>query len=680
VQVSASIVLQDLVSPALMSVIQATRQTVLALQQLEGTTESQKAALQSASISISQAEAEINRMASAFRAASGAVGGLSGPERDAARASDELARGAKNAGEEIRRLGDVSGSSGKNIGNMVRDLLAATGGLYILNRAFGAVRSGIQSAIDRGVAFMVNMEQIRTSLNVMIGDVTKANRYLADVLAFAKHTPFQFPDLANLGRNLIAFGMEAENTLPVLNAIGDAVGAIGGGRNELMMIGAAFGDIVSAGQLSMQEVRRLQEHGIPALQIIANQLGKSAQDTMKLISGGAIDANAAIAMLVKGIEEGTDGLAGKTAATGGMMQNIKQTWTGALDTLSTSLRNLGTTAVEGVFPLFKDIILETAATINSLSQTAKPVFEWMAQAGQWIHDNWSVVGPVFFGVATALGILTAATIFHGTILPIVTSAWAAFNAVLRANPIILVISLVASLISILVSLWKTNDNFAAALYRIWNKIVAFFWTVVEGIASAFEWMAQYVGKVFDTLINGIIKGINKVLELVNRVTGSSYKIEAEFSMENVAKGMREYAQIQKELAKQRASDAGVQTFIAGRQAARADDVAPIKTPMPDVSPSLLNPSGFSPNEMIGNIGKVDKVGKIEQPVDISSEDLKIIRELAEINAINNFVTLTPSVSITTGDIRERADVDELIRRIEDYLSRELATTARRVYG
>src|SRR5690606_41765894 len=64
----------------------------------------------------------------------------------------------------------------------------------------------------------------------------EAKRYLDDLYAFARTTPFAFPDLVTAGRNLIAFGMDARNTIPVLQAIGDAAAAVGGGTQEMMQI------------------------------------------------------------------------------------------------------------------------------------------------------------------------------------------------------------------------------------------------------------------------------------------------------------------------------------------------------------------------------------------------------------------------------------------------------------
>ncbi|CAI6087170.1 hypothetical protein [Cohnella sp. JJ-181] len=83
---------------------------------------------------------------------------------------------------------------------------------------------------------------------------------------------------------------------------------------------------------------------------------------------------------------------------------------------------------------------------------------------------------------------------------------------------------------------------------------------------------------------------------------------------------------------------------------------------------------------IDSIGKVGEVGKIGDTVDISSEDLKVMRDLAEIKAIQNFVTLTPTVEVTTGPIMKEMDVDEVIIRINRSMEEEIASSAQSVFA
>lgn len=85
------------------------------------------------------------------------------------------------------------------------------------------------------------------------------------------------------------------------------------------------------------------------------------------------------------------------------------------------------------------------------------------------------------------------------------------------------------------------------------------------------------------------------------------------------------------------------------------------------------------NNANNNINRVNEVGRVNETVDISSEDLKMMRELAEIQAIQNFVELTPTVQMTTGNINNAGDIDTIINKIGQKLNEEFISTAQGVY-
>jgi len=67
-------------------------------------------------------------------------------------------------------------------------------------------------------------------------------------------------------------------------------------------------------------------------------------------------------------------------------------------------------------------------------------------------------------------------------------------------------------------------------------------------------------------------------------------------------------------------------------------------------------------------------------MDVSNEHLEMMRDLAEQESVQNFVTLTPTVQVTTGDIKEEADINTIISRIETYMENELVNSAEGVYA
>ncbi|GKX29194.1 phage protein [Vallitalea longa] len=71
---------------------------------------------------------------------------------------------------------------------------------------------------------------------------------------------------------------------------------------------------------------------------------------------------------------------------------------------------------------------------------------------------------------------------------------------------------------------------------------------------------------------------------------------------------------------------------------------------------------------------------VDNTVDVSSEDLKIMRDIAEMQAIQNFVTLTPTVKVTTGDIHKDVDVNTVVDKITNSLNEEVSANVKGAYN
>lgn len=62
-----------------------------------------------------------------------------------------------------------------------------------------------------------------------------------------------------------------------------------------------------------------------------------------------------------------------------------------------------------------------------------------------------------------------------------------------------------------------------------------------------------------------------------------------------------------------------------------------------------------------------------------SEDIRLLREIAEMRAVSYNTTLTPHITFGDMHIRETVDAEEVVRIITEELERELAISGQRVY-
>ncbi|WP_410769577.1 tape measure protein [Fontibacillus sp. BL9] len=357
--------------------------------------------------------------------------------------------------------------------------------------------------------------------------------------------------------------------------------------------------------------------------------------------------------------------------------------------------------------------------LNALLQAFEPLIQAIGAGAQFIYDNWSSISPIFWGLVSAVGAYVAITAIWTAVTWLQVAANRALAVSLLTNPIgwiALAIGVVIGMIykwiqsvgglkiawmivcNALLTAWDwVKIGFMTGVYwvmNLFNKLQLSFKTVSTNIQNFMGDMKAGVLMLLQKMVNGAIDIINDFIDTLNKIPGVSIDLIEQKTfgttaqLENeAAKQARnnELAQYKDKIDKQIADrDAALKTMkseaklataarsaeISAAQAAKAANDAARKNDNTSKVPNV--PAG-------GTIDKVNKVGKIEDKVDISSEDLKTMRELAEMKSIQNFVTLTPTVSITTGPVTKDADIDEIVSRIEKTLEEEIASSAAGVY-
>lgn len=334
-----------------------------------------------------------------------------------ANANKNLSQLNKNSGSIVKTSGTLSramqgvGTAGVNMTKRVSSgittgLIAPFRGAINMVKqyagALGVLSGGALAAT--GMGRLSAIENAKTSLTVMMGDAKTAKAFLDDVLDFAKTTPFAFPDLAETSRNLIAFGMDKAKVVPTMKAIGDAAAATGKGSEGLQQVAGAFGDMQISAQLSLGPIRSLEAAGVPALKILANQAGVSTDAMAKSISKGSIDSQKAIDQLVQGMQDGTDGLAGRTAAMAGIMEETKKNWTGSVDSLKSSISSTMATLLEPAKPHIQSAMAWFGSTFSklppivfSIVNTVKPAFKGIGEAFKNVGQYATSIFSIFKG-------------------------------------------------------------------------------------------------------------------------------------------------------------------------------------------------------------------------------------------------------------------------------------------
>lgn len=323
---------------------------------------------------------------------------------------------------------------------------------------------------------------------------------------------------------------------------------------------------------------------------------------------------------------------------------------------------------------------------NTLLQTFEPVLQAIGRGAQWIYDNWSTLEPIFYGAAagalfyaTAMGILAARTWLadienRKLIIGLLKSPWT-WIAVGIGVLIGVIYKLVKAVGGIRIAWMITVDKVLTG----WDRIKISFMTGVYAVLDIVGKMKVETLKLLQSMVNRAIDIINSFIKAINKIPGVAVKTIDKLTFATTAEVEYEAKAAEREAAlRQMKTDAwrASETRKMAIRAAQSELAA--KSKQGDLLGGLLG------DTVAKDIAKIaDDTGDIKDSVDISQEDLKWMRDLAEQETINRFTTATlaPQISINfTGDIRETADIDGIIGRLEEILTEEINIAAEGVHS
>ena len=188
--------------------------------------------------------------------------------------------------------------------------------------------TGAFAGIYKPMEIAADFEQTQIAFETMLKSAEKAEKFLKEASEFANKTPFEFPELINSSKLLMAFGFEADKVLDIMKTIGDTASGLGAGAEGIDRITRALGQMRAKGRAQTEELLQLQELGVPANQILQEELGLTGEQIAN-IGKESIEASKVIDALLRGMEK----------RFGGMMANQSRTAKGMLSTLKDTLEN-----------------------------------------------------------------------------------------------------------------------------------------------------------------------------------------------------------------------------------------------------------------------------------------------------------------------------------------------------
>lgn len=128
--------------------------------------------------------------------------------------------------------------------------------------------------------------------------------------------------------------------------------------------------------------------------------------------------------------------------------------------------------------------------------------EWLQKVQQWAEENpqkMEIIKAAVLGLSVALGVLAVA-LGIGSLINTVKNAFMALNAVMMANPIGIVIAVIAGLVAAFIYLWNNCEGFRNFWLNLWENIKTIASDVGEWLRVFFtETIPQFFSNLFTSI-------------------------------------------------------------------------------------------------------------------------------------------------------------------------------------
>ena len=339
----------------------------------------------------------------------------------------------------------------QSFGSSIKRTVAALG--------LGKIAKDFASA---GISFNASIEQYQTSFEVMTGSAEKATQITQQLKQIAANTPFELPQLADTTQLLMNYGFTADDAMKKMQMLGDISQ---GSADKMTRIATAYGQMSSAGKVSLEDVKQMIEAGFNPLQEISKSTGESMASLYDRISDGSLS-----------VDEITASMERSTSAGGKYFQSMdkqSQTLNGKISTLKDTFNEFAGKAMQGLSDVLSNTVIPALTGVLSHSDEIMAVLNALL--------------PVIVAVGSAFASWKIVNFIQDIpkMVGSVKTAILGVNAALAANPVGAVIAAISALVAVFLYLWNTSEEFRQFWTDMWNGIVEWFSGIIESIVNFF---------------------------------------------------------------------------------------------------------------------------------------------------------------------------------------------------
>lgn len=339
----------------------------------------------------------------------------------------------------VKRLKDEYAAFKEEAGEMVE---ANEKMSVSLTKVLGVI--GGVTALKNFVTELVNVrgqfQQLEIAFSTMLKSKEKADKLMSELVDIAAKTPFDLQGVASSAKQMIAYGSSAENVGDELVMLGNVAAGVG---SQLSEIAYLYGTLRTQGRAYAVDIRQFAGRGIPIYEELAKVLGVTKDEVSGLVKEGKVG--------FKEVEQAFKNMTSESGIYYNLMQEQSKSLTGQLSNLGdawdTMLNEIG-----------KDTQGIASAGISGL---------------KGLIENYETVGKILIGLIATYGTYKTALIVVRIAQDTLTArmelailvtkaqmiAQKALNTVMKANPYVLVATVLAGLVA---TMWAFHDSTTAS--------------------------------------------------------------------------------------------------------------------------------------------------------------------------------------------------------------------------
>lgn len=297
--------------------------------------------------------------------------------------------------------------------------------------------------IQKVVAVRGEFQQLEVAFKTMLGNAEKANELMQQLTRTAAATPFDLQGVTSGAKQLLAYGIAAEDVNSTLIHLGDIAAGLSLPLTDLVYL---YGTTMVQGRMFTQDLRQFQNRGIPIAEELSKVLGVTKDKVGELITAGKVGA--------KEFNQAIMAMSSEGGKFGGLMEAQSKTITGQISNIE-----------DAIDVMFNNIGKQSEGIINGTLSVVSSLVENYEKVGKIIASTIAVYGTYKAAVmavcaaqslqVAGIGALTTAEKVHYGWLVLCQKAQLLLNKTMLANPYVLVATAIAG---VAVALWNMKSK------------------------------------------------------------------------------------------------------------------------------------------------------------------------------------------------------------------------------